>query len=158
MKVKEMTVELEKVSKILETELQAAYAAFTHGWKHKWTYSSWTIADFGEFVGPLENCKSYFFIPAITDGHVCSDEERLILSPPPRFGGLGILNSVTNADQECNHSPKVTSAVAEKIIIHDQWNDVDGQKIKDIKSKISKESFITQEICLKNFFLICQIR
>ena len=38
MKVKEMTVELEKLSKNGETEPHATYAAFTHGWKHKWTY------------------------------------------------------------------------------------------------------------------------
>ena len=40
MKVEEMTMELKKLSKIGETELHAAYAAFTHGWKHKWTYLS----------------------------------------------------------------------------------------------------------------------
>ena len=37
MKVEEMIVEL-KLSKIGETELHAAYAAFKHGWKHNWTY------------------------------------------------------------------------------------------------------------------------
>ena len=54
-KVEEMTLELKKLSKIGETELHAAYAAFTHGWKHKWTYLSRTIADIGELMGPLEN-------------------------------------------------------------------------------------------------------
>ena len=38
MKVEEMTMELEKLSKIGETEPHVVYAAFTHGWKHKWTY------------------------------------------------------------------------------------------------------------------------
>ena len=45
MKVEEMTMELKKLSKIGETEPHAAYAAFTHGWKRKWTYLSRTIAD-----------------------------------------------------------------------------------------------------------------
>ena len=31
----------------------------------------------------------------------------------------------------------------------DQWIDVDGQKTKEIKSKTSKERFITQGNCLK---------
>ena len=129
MKVKEMTMELKKLSKIGETEPHAAYAAFTHGWKHKWTYMSRTIADIGELMRPLENCKRYSFIPAITNGHKCNDDERLILTLPPRLGGLGIPNSVTSADQEYNNSLKVTSALAERIITQEQWNDVDEQII-----------------------------
>ena len=104
-----------------------------------------------EFMRPLENCIRHFFIPAITNGHICNDEERLILTLPPRLGGLGIPNPVTSADQEYNNSLRVTSALAEKIITHDQWNDIDEQKqnMKEIKSKISKERCITQENCLK---------
>ena len=149
MNVEEITAELEKLSKIGETEPHDSYAAFTHGWKHKWIYLSRTIADIGELMGPLENCIRYSFIPAITNGHICNDEERLILMLPPRLGGLGIPNPVTSADQEYDNSLKVTSALAEKIITQDQWNDVDGQNIKEIKNKISKERFINQENCLK---------
>ena len=100
MKVEEMTVELEKFSKIGETELHASYAAFTPGWEHKWTYLSRTIADIGELMGPLENCIRYSFILAITNGHICIDQERLILTLPPGLGGLGIPNPVTGTDQE----------------------------------------------------------
>ena len=152
MKVEEMTMELKKLSKIGETEPHAAYAAFTHGWKHKWTYLSRTITDIGELMGPLENCIRYSFIPAITNGHICNDEVRLILTLPPRLGGLGIPNPVTSADQEYNNSLKVTSALVERIITQEQWNDVDEQNIKEIKSKISKERGITQENCLKDIW------
>ena len=51
-------------------------------------------------VAILENCIRYSFIPAITNGHKCNDEERLILTLPPRLGGLGIPNPFTSADQE----------------------------------------------------------
>ena len=149
MKVEEMTMELKKLSKIGETEHHAAYAAFTHGLKYKWTYLSWAIADIGELMRPLENCIRYSFIPAITNGHKCNDEERRILTLPPRLGGLGVPNPVTSADQEYNNSLKVTSALAERIITEEQWNDVGEQNIKEIKSKISKERCITQENCLK---------
>ena len=149
MKVEEMTMELKKLSKIGETEPHAAYAAFTHGWKHKWTYLSRTIADIGELMRPLENCIRHSFTSAIMNGHKFNDEERLILTLLPRLGGLGIPNPVTSADQEYNNSLKVTSALAERIITQDQWNDVDEQNIQEIKSKISKERCITQENCLK---------
>ena len=35
------------------------------------------------------------------------------------------------------------------VVAQDQWNDVDGQKIKEIKNKISKERFPAQRNCLK---------
>ena len=98
---------------------------------------------------PLENCIRYSFFPAITNGHKCIAEERRILTLPPRLGGLGIPNPVTSADQEYNNCLKVTSALAERIITQEQWNDVDEQNIKEIKSKISKERCITEENCLK---------
>ena len=62
------------------------------------------------------------------NGHVCSDEERVILMLPAGLRGLGIPNPVTNADQEYNNSLNVTSVLTEKIIPQDQWNDIDGQK------------------------------
>ena len=40
----------------------------------------------------------------------------------------------------------------ERIITQEQWNDVDEQNIKGIKSKISKERCITQENCLKDIW------
>ena len=89
-----------------------------------------TVADIGELMGSLENCIRYSFIPAITNGHVCNDEERLILTLLPKLGGLGIPNPVNSEDHKYNNSLKVTSALTEKIITQDQWNDVDGQKIK----------------------------
>ena len=101
---------------------------------------------------PLENCIRYSFIPAITNGHKCNDNERLILRLPPRLGGLGIPNPVTSADQEYNNSLKVTSALADRIITQEQWNDVDEQNIKEIKSEISKERCITQENWLKDIW------
>ena len=101
-------------------------------------------------MGPLEKCIRYSFIPAITDGHIRNDEERLILMLPPRLGGLGI--PITSADQEYNNSLKVTSALAEKIITQDQWKDGDGQNFREIKSKISGERFITKENRLKEIF------
>ena len=97
----------------------------------------------------MENCIRYSFIPAITNGHKYNDEERLILTLPPRLGGLGIRNPVISADQEYNNSLKVTSALVERITTQEQWNDVDEQNIKEIKSKMSKERYITQENCLK---------
>ena len=101
---------------------------------------------------PLENCIRHSFISAIMNGPKCNNDERLILTLPPRLGGLGIPNPVTSADQEYNNSVKVTSALVERMITQEQWNDDDEQSIKEIKSKISKERCITQENCVKDIW------
>ena len=48
------------------SQLQAAYAAFTHGLVHKWTFLSRTIADIGHLFQPLEDIIRHRFIPALT--------------------------------------------------------------------------------------------
>ena len=72
-----------ELSKFGKTESQLA--AFTHCCKHKWTYSSKTFAGLRELMWPLENYTKNSLIPSITNGHICDDEGRLILSLPQRF-------------------------------------------------------------------------
>ena len=49
---------------------------------------------------------------------------------------MGILNSVTIADQEYDSFLRVISPLTGKIIVQDQWDNVDGQEIKEIKDKV----------------------
>ena len=72
MKVKEITEELEKLSKTghRTSEPHAAYPALTHGWKHKWTYLSRTIPGIGVVMRSVENCIRYSCIPATTNGNI----------------------------------------------------------------------------------------
>ena len=149
-KVKELNEELNKLSKIGKTEPHAAYTAFTHGWKHKWIYISRTIPDIGESLMPLENCIRNVFIPAISNGHICTDEEREILALPPRLGGLGIPNPTKVADQEYHNSLKITANLKEKIINQDRIVKNDVYEIKTIRREISKARQLAQEEELRN--------
>ena len=66
---------------------------------------------------------------------------------PGRFSGLGIPAPVASADQQYNNYLKVTSALAEKKITQDQWNDVDGQKkLKILKAKYQKKDLLLKKI------------
>ena len=49
-----------------------------------------TMPSLGELLKPLEDLIRFNFIPAITDGHLCSDNNPILLSLPLRFGGLAI--------------------------------------------------------------------
>ena len=82
--------QLRPLSKIVEAELQLAYAAFASGFKSKLTYFIRTIPDISKLLLPLEHTIQQKFIPAITGGQICPDNERMLLSLPTRYGGLNI--------------------------------------------------------------------
>ena len=78
------------------------------------------------------------FIPSITDGHVCSKEERILLSLPAKKGGLAIPIFSNIADQEFNFSNQMTEALVKNI--KDQLRDkqVDRTEQNKIKRFITK--------------------
>ena len=78
------------LSKIAQSEPQSAYAAFVSGFRHKLTYYMRTIPRLGTLLQPVDNVINQHFLPTITEGQYCSQEERKRLSLPARYGGLGI--------------------------------------------------------------------
>ena len=64
------------LSKIAEIQPQAAYSAYINGFQHKFNYFVRTISDIKELLQPIEDIIKKVFIPAITGGHYCSDNER----------------------------------------------------------------------------------
>ena len=75
---------------LAESQPQAAYSAFANGFKSKLNYFMRTILAISQFLCPLEETVRNIFIPAITGGHICRDNERRLLSLPTRYGGLAI--------------------------------------------------------------------
>ena len=77
------------LSSIARSE-QAAYTGFISGFKHRVTYFLRTIPELRSHIIKLDEAVSHLFIPAITYGHECSEDERnLALSI--KLGGLSIL-------------------------------------------------------------------
>ena len=103
----EWIIQLKLLSKIAESEPQSAYAAFVGGFRGKLTYFMRTISSLGESLKPLEDVIRFHFIPVITGGHLCSDNERLLLSLPLRFGGLAIPLFHKDAQYEYENSRKL---------------------------------------------------
>ena len=78
--VKDWIQKIELLSSIARIEPQAAYSAFVSGFQHQLTYHIRTIPDLEEQLKPLDDIIDTKFIPAITDGHICSPIERELLS------------------------------------------------------------------------------
>ena len=78
------------LSRIAKSEPQAAYAEFVSGFIHKLTYHIRTMPNIKQHLLILDDIVDNVFIPAITEGHICSKDERLLLSLSVKKGGLAI--------------------------------------------------------------------
>ena len=107
--------QLKVLTSIAKTEPQAAYSGFTAGFKHKMTYFIRTIPNLTATLKPLDEAVANEFIPAITEGHHCSENERKLLSLPVRLGGLGLPIFSELCEREYDNSQKATRKHIEKI-------------------------------------------
>ena len=105
------------LSKISETEPQAAYAAFVGGFKSKLNYFMRTIPEITEMLTPVEEIIRFKLIPALTGGHQCSDNDHDLLSLPTRYGGLGLTIFPNLSSEEYNNSRKITTKLMTSIKI-----------------------------------------
>ena len=115
-KVEEWKEEIEKLSSVAGSQPHAAYAAFVHGTKHKWSYISRTVPNCGHLLQPLENAIQQKFIPAISGGPPCSLVERDLLALPTKKGGLDLPNPAATSDFEFEASKLVTAPLVQSII------------------------------------------
>ena len=100
-----------------------------------------TIPSLGELLKPLEDCTRFNFIPAITGGQLCSDNDRILLSLPVRFGGITIPLFHNDAKYEYENSRKLTSSLTQSIKNQYQIYSDNKTEQKSIKLniKINKE-------------------
>ena len=112
--VQQWCAQLKVLCDVAKSEPQAAYVAFVAGFKHKLTYHIRTIPDMHQYLAPFDLILDTIFIPAITDGHHCSVDERLLLSLPPKKGSLSIHIFTTWSMTEFSNSQKVTSNLSSR--------------------------------------------
>ena len=117
------------LSKIAKIEPQAAYAAFVSGFKHKLTYYIRTKSNIKQHLTRLDAIVDNVFIPAITDGHLCTTNERLLLSLPVKKGGLAIPIFSTMANFESANSRASTEQLVKHIYNQDSTAPVDTEQL-----------------------------
>ncbi|MCH2416854.1 MAG: hypothetical protein MK195_08855 [Acidimicrobiales bacterium] len=137
--VQEWIEQLEKLSIIAKSEPQAAYSAFTAGFRHKTTYFIRTIPNLKEVLKPLDEMLDNIFIPAITEGHHCSPADRRLLALPVRLGGMGIPIFTEMCDREYANSRTATAQLTTKIQQQQHEYSIDSTEEKEIQLRIKKE-------------------
>lgn len=131
--VNQWVQELSMLSRIAITQPQEAYTCYISGYQHRFSYFVRTIPGIEKFLDPVEDVIRHQFIPAITDGHVVNDEERMLMSLPPRLGGLGLKNICEYAPVELENSKQLTYLLQKEIV--GKIDDDSGKTIAVIKSE-----------------------
>ncbi len=119
-KVFQWSKELKLLSEIAASQPHAAFSAFTHGMKSKWSYLSRTLPDSGCHLQALEDIIRCELLTTLTGRPPLNDTERKLMALPARLGGLGIVDPFLNAVQEYNASLRVTAPLQKLISEHDQ--------------------------------------
>ena len=96
--VKKWISELECLTKIAASQPQAAFSAFTKSVQFQWTYVQRVTPDCQSLFTDLETAIWEKFLPTVMGSDV-SCAERVLLSLPARWGGLGIFNPTETADR-----------------------------------------------------------
>ena len=109
---------MENLSNIAESQPQAAYAAYTKGYKSKFVYFQRTIEDFEDFLKQKDDLLESKLIPALF-GDGLPELPRELLALNPNEGGIGIQILSEESKPSFEASEKITSPHVESIITHD---------------------------------------
>ena len=96
-----------------------------------------TIPDISNLLIPIKDTIRNRFIPSITGGRICSEEEQRLLSLPTRRGGLAISIFDEQAEVEYNNSRR-TAELTSLIAIQQMVYTMDELAIKKTKLEIKK--------------------
>ena len=140
--------QLEVLSEIAKSEPQAAYTAFTAGFQHKMTYFIRTIPEIAEVLKPLDDIIDEQLLPALTEGHVMSADDRLLLSLPVRFGGLGIPVYQEICVSEYENSRRATELLRTKIVAQDSQFEHNQVREREIEKEIKNARETTHKLKL----------
>ena len=136
-KVSEWVKQVERLSSIATTQPHAAYAAFNHGLKHKWTYLIRTIPNIDDQLQPLEDVIRHTFLPSLTGQSALNDETRDLMALPVRHGGLGIINPTKNNILHHQSSENITAPLVSLIL---EQSHTFHQEVKEKQLRAKKES------------------
>ena len=111
-KVAKWCEEIHQLAEIAKSQPQAAYAAFTLGEKHRFSYFMRTISGMRNLMQPLDDVINKELIPAILGTDTFSPVDRELFSLPLRFGGHGMPVLSGIAEEEYLMSKRLTAPLA----------------------------------------------
>ena len=89
----------EEITVITKTHPQAAYSAFTSGYKHKFTYFMRTVENIENSILLLDKVIKKKLIPAFFNDFHMSEEMRSLIALPCKLGGMDIIKHTEIANK-----------------------------------------------------------
>ena len=114
-KVDQWCNKMRKLAEITISELQAAFAAYTHAEMHKFNYFLRTIPNMEDFLAPLDKVIDDEFLPALL-GETISGTDCELFKLPIRDGGLGIPILTQKVAIDCKSSIDISAPLFEVIV------------------------------------------
>ena len=115
-KIAQWVSDVEQLSAFAKSQPHAAFAAFYHGLRHRWTYLTRVLPVSTHLLQPLETVLRQTFLPAVTGQPACSDHTYQLLSLPPRHGGLGVTNPLSLPHNEHTSSIVICQPLVKAIL------------------------------------------
>ena len=132
---------------IARTEPHAAFNGFMTGFRNKLTYHKRVIPDMEEHVAVQDEIIDRVFIPTINGGHVCTPEERKLLSLPIKTWGMSIVSEF--AAEQHRDSKLVCKQLSENIIKQERKYMVDKKLEKEVKKNVVSRKLARQKTQLQ---------
>ena len=111
-KVDEWSAELQRLTKIVESQPHTAYSALTHGLSSRRHFVAWTIPDLKAAFQPLEDIICHSLLPALLGISPPNDSLSDLLALPPWWGGMGIFTPSEQCSRKCDASLNITEPSA----------------------------------------------
>ena len=137
-KVAKWCEEIHQLAEIAKSQPQAAYAAFTHGERHRFSYFMRTIPGMKDLIQPLDDVIDKELIPAILGNDTFSPIDRELFSLPLRFGGLGLPVFSSIAEEEYLISKQLTAPLT-TIMFMQGTTIPDTNEVAEIKRAIASD-------------------
>ena len=98
-----------------------------------------TIPDIEDEMSKLDHIIDHELLPAITEGHNFSADERLLVSLPVRMGGLGIPIFKELCSKEYHTSKNLTEQLSNNIVQQNTELIIDVNKQKETEARMRSE-------------------
>ena len=137
-KIGEWVKEIEALAEIALIEPHAAYAAYVHGFQHKFTFVMRTIPGIENHLKKLDDIITNKLIKNLFNRE-CSNFERKLFSLPVKLGGLGINVPSEMCQIQYKNSIAVTKSLVNHIVNQKDLLELDEESIKKAKRKIKAD-------------------
>ena len=142
--------QVNRLSEIAKIEPHAAYTAFTHGLKHRYTYAMSTIPNINDHLKRLDSAIDDF-TRIVLRGYQFNENERALFSLPVKLGGLGIIIPSKISNDQYENSRLITKELTKEVKNQQQISEIDQLKTRRLKQQIKNQKQIRNKKLFEYF-------